>query len=535
MKRRLLLFPLLLALIVQFSNCAKKGSPSGGPRDTIPPLILRSVPDNYSVLFEGDEIRIYFDEYIKLKNLGKNLIISPPLKFDPLISPVSTAKQIRIKILDTLLPNTTYSINFGTSIVDNNEENPLDYHKYVFSTGDYLDSLTIGGKVGDVLLPVAQFPVSVLLYRADDNFNDSLVFSEKPTYITTTRDSSNTFEISNIKEGKYLLTALKEENPDFTFQPETDKIGFAGHLIELPTDSVYHLTLFREEIPYKAGRAAHIGKNLISIGYKGDPEGLSIEPLSDIPEDFTSVLLRDREKDSVYWWFKPALETDSLEVLAKKGQQYDTLLVRIKNLYPDSLKVTGFRTGTLIPTDTVQLRANIPIVELDEKKVEILTRDSLPIESKLSINRTFNLVDIQFPLEEDQLYQIRVLPGALIDFFEQTNDTLEYTIRTKSGSDYGTLSFAIENLPSYPLIVQVVNQNFEVVKEKIMLSENPVVMFNYINPGNYYVRIVHDKNQNGQWDSGFFLTRKDPEDVVYYPKQLEVRANWSLNERFRLN
>ena len=534
MKRRLLLLPLLFALVFQLSNCAKKGSPSGGPRDTIAPVIVRNVPENYSVLFEGKEIRVYFDEYIKLKDLGKNLIISPPLKYDPIITPQSTSKQLRIRIQDTLLPNTTYSFNFGTSIVDNNEENPLNYFKYVFSTGEFLDSLKVNGSVQDALLPVAEFPITVMLYSYNENFKDSLVFSEKPTYITTTRDSSNTFQIANVKEGKYLLLALKEEASDFTFQPATDKIGFVERIVELPTDSTYQLTIFKEEVPYQINRASHVGKTRIALGYNGNANQLEVKPLSDVPEGFESILLQDREKDSAYWWFKPALELDSLRLLAAKGPNIDTLIVRMRNLYPDSLMVTGNKTGTLLPTDTVRLKANVPIVRLNDERVKVMDRDSLPIGAAMQLDKTFNLVDILFDLKEEQLYSVRLLPGAIIDFYEQTNDTLEYTIRTKAGSDYGTLDLTLENVPDHPLIVELLNEKFEPVKVEV-LNEETNLLFPYINPGKYYVRITYDSNRNGKWDSGEFLSRTKPEEVVYYPKQLEVRANWSLNERFRLN
>src|SRR5690606_23040147 len=118
---------------LSFVDCAKKGTPTGGERDTIPPTIVRSNPENYSINFTGDEIEIRFDEYIKLKDIGNELIISPPMEYTPIITPLSTSKTLKIKILDTLKPNTTYSFNFGNSIVDNNEENKYEYFKYVFS------------------------------------------------------------------------------------------------------------------------------------------------------------------------------------------------------------------------------------------------------------------------------------------------------------------------------------------------------------------------------------------------------------------
>jgi hypothetical protein len=134
-KHRLLYIPIILLFLLSFVDCAKKGTPSGGPRDTIPPVIVKSSPENYSTNFEGKEIEIRFDEYIKLKDIQKELIISPPMKFNPVITPLSTSKSLKIKLIDTLKPNTTYSFNFGNSIVDNNEENKFPYFKYVFFHG----------------------------------------------------------------------------------------------------------------------------------------------------------------------------------------------------------------------------------------------------------------------------------------------------------------------------------------------------------------------------------------------------------------
>ena len=151
MMHRILYFAVLFFVTLTFVNCAKKGNPSGGLKDSIPPIIVKYNPENYSINFTDDEIKIHFDEYIKLKEINKELIISPPLKYQPEITPLSTGKFIKIKIKDTLKENTTYSFNFGKSIVDNTEENAFKYFKYIFSTGSFIDSLKLKGTVKDVL------------------------------------------------------------------------------------------------------------------------------------------------------------------------------------------------------------------------------------------------------------------------------------------------------------------------------------------------------------------------------------------------
>ena len=215
---------LLLLLVV--IGCAKRGSITGGLKDTIAPVLKTSFPKNFNTNFKGSEIKLTFDEYIKLKDLKKQLIISPPMKNEPLITPTTSSKYIDIKINDTLQPNTTYSFNFGQSITDNNEGNPYNQFKYIFSTGDYIDSLAIGGRVKDAYNKEVESFVSVMLYEVNDTFKDSVVYTDMPRYVTNTLDSLKTFRLENLKAGKYLLVAMKDRNNNNKFNPKTDKIGF---------------------------------------------------------------------------------------------------------------------------------------------------------------------------------------------------------------------------------------------------------------------------------------------------------------------
>ncbi len=534
MKHRLLYIPIAFLFLLSFVDCAKKGTPSGGKKDSIPPVLVKSVPENFSTNFSENEIRIYFDEYIKLKDLQKNLIISPPLKYAPEITPLSTAKYVKIKILDTLIANTTYSINFGQSIVDNNEENPFEYFKYVFSTGSYIDSLKLSGVVKDALLLKPEIPTTVMLYEVNETFKDSVIFSEKPMYITTTKDSTSTFELTNLKEGNYLLIALKEKNNDYTFQSVNDKIAFANEVVSLPTDTTYQLNLFKETPNYKIARPKHESKNHILFGFEGDAKELSLKLLSTVPEGFTSKTYRDSKTDTIHYWFKPQIETDSLLFVAKNYDTVDTLNVRMRNLFKDTLTISPINSGVLLPKDTLKLKANTPLSEINTEKIKIIDKDSVAITATAQINKRFNTAEIIFPKTEEQSYNIKLLPGAISDFFETENDTLSYGVRTKAFSDYGTLTFTLNNVNEKALIVQLVDSKFKLITEK-PLPENNTAYFDYIDPGIYYVRVVFDENENGIWDTGNFLKRLQPERIVYYPSQLEILANWSLNEIFTLD
>ncbi|MBT8261381.1 MAG: Ig-like domain-containing protein [Bacteroidia bacterium] len=534
MKRRLYFIPFIFIGILLMANCAKKGRPSGGPRDTIPPIIVRSVPENFTTNFGETEIRIFFDEYIKLKDLGENLIISPPMKYAPIITPLNTSKMLRIRILDTLAENTTYSINFGKSIVDNNEENEFEFFKYVFSTGNYIDSLKVTGAVRDAKLRTAEFPVTVMLYEVNESFKDSTIYSEKPMYITATRDSSNTFEITNVKEGKYILIALKEKSNDYTFQPKTDKIGFLNEQITLPTDSTYNVTIFKEIPEYKVTRPSHLSKYHIVFGYEGDPKNLEITPLSELPNDFVSTTLRDMERDSLHYWFRPEITADSLLFQVRNEEQLDTVEVRMKNLFADSLIVQGYKLGTIIPRDTMSLKTTTPLVSIDNEMIGIMDKDSLNIPFTTRVHPENNLAQILFDRTEEQRYKVDLLPGALTDFYTNVSDSLSYSVESKSNSDYGTIPLTIDNVKAYPIIVELVSEK-NIVMDSVMMTESAPMSFDYIIPGNYYIRIIFDSNSNGRWDTGSFLERLQPEEIVYYPNKIEVRANWTLNTNFILD
>ena len=541
MNRQLRNFFIVFSSIFLFSHCAKRGTPTGGPKDSIPPTIIKSNPENYTTQFTGDEIRIYFDEYIKLKELQQNLIVSPPLKNQPVITPLSTAKVLKIKILDTLREQTTYSFNFGKSIVDNNEENSFEYYKYVFSTGEYIDSLTLSGNIKDALLLKSKDPVTVLLYERNETFTDSIIYKEKPTYVTTTRDSTYTFELTNLKEGNFLLVALQEPANDYIFQSKSDKIGFIEATISTPTDSAYTLRIFKETPDYRMARPSYISKQKILFGYEGNVDSLEISPLFNLPEGYEYRTYWDTKSDTLNYFFKPAFEfeesSDTIQFLAKNRNQLDTLTVVMKDLYRDSLKVSKLSPGTLIPRDSVKLNANNPLISFDAEKVIVLDKDSTQIPATTFIDNRYNIASLVFDKQEDQLYSIQILPEAMTDFYgNKSLDTLGYNFRTQTAADYGTITFTLQNAKNFPIIVELVDSKFKVIRKNYITSaQDDPSYFDYLEPDNYYVRLIYDTNGNTIWDTGNYLQKLQPEEVVYYPSPIEVRANWSLPETFILD
>ena len=530
---RLLYIPIVFLFLLSFTDCAKKGRPSGGLRDTIAPVILRSAPENFTTNFKNNEIRITFDEFIKLKDISKELIISPPLKYPPVITPLSVSKVLKIKILDTLKDNTTYSFNFGNSILDNNEGNLFPNYKYVFSTGSYIDSLTLKGTAVDALLPKTDFPTTVALYQVDQSYKDSLVFLEKPTYITTTINETNNFELSNLKQGTYQLIALKEQTRNYTFQPKTDKIGFYKDLITIPTDSLFELRLFKEVPDFKPTRPKLESSNRISFGYQGKTDNYQITLLTQMEDDFQYQVLKQPGRDTLNFWFKPKVTKDSLVFVTKNKLQIDTTTVRFRELYSDSLRLTAINDRLISLGDTLKLKANTPLVAISSEKISVVTKDSLAIDFVAQINTKENAAQIVFDKQEEQLYSITLRNGALTDYLSNTNDSIVYRQQVKPIADFASLNLTLDNADEFPLLIELIDEKFKVVKQTY-LEANAPVFFEHINPGKYFIRLIVDQNKNKIWDPGNFLDKLAPEKVVYYPSIIELRANWSWSETFTL-
>lgn len=535
MKYRGFVLLVLIVVALSLTDCAKKGSISGGWKDTIPPVPLRYFPENYSTQFQGNEIRINFNEYIRLKDLAKQLVISPPLIHTPQITPMNVSKQLRVIFSDTLKENTTYTLNFGNSIVDNNEENPLPYFKYVFSTGEYIDSLTVSGTVADALWLEPDENIAVMLYEVNETYTDSLVYLQKPYYLTTTLADPKNFTIENIKPGTYQLVALKSKSDAYLYQPMNDKIGFVEGFIQVPADTTYQLTLFKEVPSYQLVRTGALNSQQIQWGYLGKIEDMSVEVLDPTPAGFEQTYYFDSKKDTVYYWFRPALERDTLQLAITANGITDTARVRLPHDMPiDSLRINPITGGMVTFKENFEFTANLPIREIREENIQITNQDSLSIAFTTHWDKHYNQVALSFEKEERQSYYIRLLPQAVTDFFGQENDTINYRISTRSKSDYGYLSVQLVHQKQVPLIVELVTDKGILVQSLPPGKIKDVYEFDDIMPGKYFIRVWVDENQNGAWDSGSFLLKKQPETVIYFPKLLEIRPNWTINETFVL-
>ena len=525
---------LLLLLVV--IGCAKRGSITGGLKDTIAPVLKTSFPKNFNTNFKGSEIKLTFDEYIKLKDLKKQLIISPPMKNEPLITPTTSSKYIDIKINDTLQPNTTYSFNFGQSITDNNEGNPYNQFKYIFSTGDYIDSLAIGGRVKDAYNKEVESFVSIMLYEVNDTFKDSLVYTDMPRYVTNTLDSLKTFRLENLKAGKYLLVAMKDRNNNNKFNPKTDKIGFNKQFVNVPNDTVFELELFQEVLPFKTYKPSQVSGNRLLMGYDGNlkhPNAKLKITLKNNSGVLPTIVTQLQKKDSLQIWYKP-LKVDSLAIAVDADKYHQDFSLKIKDQKKDSLKITAVQSRTLNFRERFTLETATPLVRFDNSKIKLTNTIEAIVPFTTEYDEFNQLLYFDFKKEPSQKYTFTILPEALTDFYEKSNDTLVFKTNTKSESDYGNLVVNLEKVKHFPVIIELTNAKGEVLASEYSES-NSKVDFKYLTPALFTLRAIYDENKNKVYDSGNYLEKKHSEEVIYFSKEIDVRANWEVEQPFDLS
>ena len=520
---------ILFLLVLIVVSCAKRGSISGGLKDTIGPILKMSFPMNFSTNFKGNEIKLTFDEYIKLKDLRKQLIISPPMKNEPLILPTNVSKYISLKINDTLQPNTTYSFNFGQSIADNNEGNPFNQFKYVFSTGAFIDSLTLGGSVKDAYNKEVESFVSVMLYDVNDAFKDSVVYNQYPRYITNTLDSLKTFKLENLKAGKYLLVAMKDYDSNNKFNPKKDKIGFRKQFITIPNDSLVELKLFKETLSYKAYKPFQSSGNRLILPYEGKTNDVKIT-LKNGTEILPSITTKFPKKDSLQVWFKP-LKVDSLAMALAKDKYQANFTFRIKDQKKDSLKISAIQNSILNFRERFTLGTATPLTKFDNSKIKLTNKDSVSVAFTTEYYDFNQQLSFDFKKEPSEKYTFKIMPGALTDYLERSNDTLIYMLATKDLADYGNLTVNLQNVHRFPVIVELTNENGDVLSTEYS-EKNTKVEFNLVEPSLFTLRLIYDDNKNKEWDSGNYIEKRQAEEVVYFSKPIDVRANWDVEQVF---
>ena len=525
-------------LIVVINGCAKRGSPTGGPVDSIPPVLINASPKINSTNFDSKEIRLTFDEFVKLDKVDEQLIISPPLnKSSYEVKPLNgVTKKVFLEFIDSLETETTYSINFGNSIKDNNEGNPLTFFSYTFSTGETIDSLYVRGNISDAFDKETDDYISIHLYRIDSIFNDSIIYNNRPTYISNSLDST-TYQFKNIKEGEYLILALKDIDNNYFFDPFYDKIGFIDSLITLPRDSIINFKLFKEETSLIWDKPHFINSEKIGFGYYGKLDLKNIEIESSIPDSVNYTYTKENEKDTlIFWLSKNSFDSLNFNLIEKDTTKLVTVKFdRAKDTLIDSLSISPKTANIIHLKETFKLSSNIPLKNIEDSLITIRDIDSLIVPFTTSINDNLDQIDIEFEVSPSDNYRVFILPEAIKDVRGVSNDTLQYNVVSQSLEDYGNVYLDVIRNSSSKFILQMIDSNGEVIRVFKNVNQDATYNFDYVRPGKYIFRLIEDANNNDKWDTGNYLKKIKPERVYYFSNELEVRANWDLNETFNLN
>ena len=533
----LMRYPLYIIIILLFASCAKRSSPSGGEKDSIPPVLISSNPKINTVNFNKDEIRLTFDEWLTLDEIDKQLVISPPLEKNKYqIKPLSGAtKKILISFLDSLQEKTTYTFNFGNSIVDNNENNKMNFFSYTFSTGPTIDSLYLKGNVQHAFNLETDEYLSLQLYRIDSVYNDSIIFNYKPTYLANTLDSTN-YRFTNLKEGRYILIALKDLSDDYLFDPFYDKIAFYDSVISLPQDSLIDLRLFKEEISFKWDEPYFINSGKIGFGYYGKLDSEKISIKSEIPDSINFIFNKEIDKDTIYLWLSKNV-LDSLEFQLQEIDTIKTLSIkfnRAKDTLIDSLRVSQKTRSIIDLNEKFKLSSNLPINKVSDSLIFIRNIDSILVPFKSIINKNLDELTLDFNVEPKDDYSVNLLPNAIIDIRGGTNDTINFKTASQSLEDYGNVYINVILDAKSKYILQMINSNNKIIKEYNNITNDGIYNFELIPPGKYLFRMIKDDNGNKIWDTGNYLQKIQPEDVYYFSNEFDIRANWDFNETFNL-
>ncbi|MEA3444987.1 MAG: Ig-like domain-containing protein [Bacteroidota bacterium] len=567
----------LVLLIAFMFSCANMGMPKGGPKDEQPPQIIESRPPNFSVNFIEQKIEITFDEYVVLKSVGQKLIISPPLPEKPEIK--LKGKKLLIELNNELKDSTTYSLNFGNAIVDNNEGNVMQNFQFVFSTGPDLDSLSISGKINNAFTNLAEAGILIMAYS---NLADTMPLKVIPEYVARSlKDGS--FSIRNMRSATYKLFALKDANSNYLFDMPNEAIAYLDtfitpfavlsekidtiHLDTLGNDSIarrsitktypdnIRLWLFEEEFNKQYLKSSdRKNKAKIKLAFnEAVKDSIPINFL--LPDTLDFIAEYHTNRDSLFLWLKDSnqynIDTISFEIaymrkdsLNEDYMHRDTLKLgfrkkekKKKKKDEEDVKPKGLQFSTIPKKNTnlekektFELNFHEPLSVWDTSLIHLYyKKDTLQIPVQYSLQndstkiRVINLIADWVP---DTRYVFVSEDSAFTSIWGNSTDSTVISFKTRSIEEYGNIILNTDSIEGMG-IVQLMTTKEEVIEER-KISNAANIRFNYLLPGSYKLKIIFDQNGNGKWDTGKYLLKLQAEKVNYYPEEIKVRANWDM-------
>jgi len=586
----ILLSVVTLAFIIH--SCARESAPIGGKKDVTPPTILKSTPPNGSPQFTGNKFELKFSEFVVLNKINEQLLISPPVKETPDFK--LKGKSLIVKFKEELKPNTTYSVYFGDAIQDLTEGNPIHSYSYIFSTGDFVDSLSMKGRIVDAFNLQPTDGIMVMLYR-DNNDTislDSMPLSVPPYYLSKT-DKKGSFHFIGLADDDYLVFALKDQNSNYIFDQPSEEIAFIDSLvhpsyqepIEVDTtvindhspieiDSVINLRpdsllidttqqnssdittidmfLFQQaDTVQRLMEAKLIRRNTIRFIFTNPADEVSINAENYPQRDQWHLSNWSKEHDTL-WWFlhEPDLTVDTLNLLVKyHGDTLDNLFIstklREKRVAPRNKKkeektkkkknllkyITNMKGG-ISPVSKLYIEFEQPIQTVIPDSVLFIAGEDSVYGSRFIALDSLHL-KYSFPAEltEGTKYQLEIPDSSFIDWNGYFNKAATLKFSAKNIKEYGTLTVNLQPDHSGKYIFQLLNKKEEIIRQHQFTSDTTYFM-EYLKPGNYLLKVIFDNNNNGKWDPGVYVHKTTPEAVTYFEKAVSIRANWEIEESF---
>ncbi len=545
--------------IILLASCAQIVSPGGGKKDITPPRVVKFNPDSAQLNFNSKIIEINFDEYVQLKDLNNQLIISPPLNKTPDITVKNKTLTVTLDKNETLKANTTYCFSFGNSVQDMNEGNAIENFKYIFSTGSFIDSLKVKGSVKTAFDTKTEKGILVLLYS---DLNDSVVYKSQPDYFAKT-NSDGSFEINNVKNGKYKIVAIKDANANYKYDGDAEAIAFTDSLVIPSENKSITLQLFKE--PAKKvflKKSMHNSYGKFEFVFNQGSDSIRILNLSNDLKGVQEYLEFSKNKDSLTYWIAN-YQKDSIKLQISNGNKIiDTVEFKFINKEealkakrnPLKLSVVNSPNGnqsfdlntelTLSFSNPILSKINsdkgIYLKENDSiiKKINFEKFDlrllGISEMEKLGIQEKNNKYDTEIVScclkadKENTKYHLFIAPNTFTDIFGLTNDTIKIDFKTREAKYYGSLKLNL-TLPETKnqFILQLLDERENVIREDVV-KQSEIINYEYLHPKKYKLKIIVDGNNNGKWDGGDYLKHIQAEKVIYNSELINVRSNWDL-------
>lgn len=553
---------LLFAITLIVNGCANAVSPSGGPKDVFPPVVVETNPENFSRNIKNKTIHITFDEFVTLDNASKNILISPPQKKSPDFR--LNGKVLTIKFEDELRPETTYSINFGSAIKDLHEGNVLKDYVFTFSTGDTIDSLSLVGKTisAETLKEGEDFYVMLYADENDTITLDSLPYLVMPNYVTKS-DKNGKFLLTGLADKNYLLFALKDANSNMIYDIPNEEIGFFSELVspqyiprnQVITDStvvlpkidtvIYQLNTFiQEDSVQKVLKKELVEDGLLRFVFRYPADNVNLSICEELPDSFNIMKVFSPRKDTVSFYFTPV--KDSLWISMSYDTINDTTHYSLKprvSVKPNRRNAkeqeAAKRLGVLSNAKGGKLRPEQPLIlSFKEPVVDVVMRDTIWfVDGKDTIfnDLHFSKVDeygfkykVEKKFEPERKYKIIIPDSVFFGVRGLTNDTTKLDIAVPEVAQFGNIYLTVEVPENVPQVVVQLLSGEKILDSKI-IKETQEIEFEYLDAGKYKLKAILDTDSNGLWSPGNFIKKMQPEKIVFYKTELEVKANWDID------